>query len=115
MSHHAVLRPEKKSAPVRIVFNSSGTFKGHTLNEYWHKGPDLLNNLFGVILRFRENYIAVCSDIAKMYHMITIPLYDHHVHRFLWRNLDSKREPDTYVKTVLTETVFTYHGHSGSS
>ena len=52
VSHHAVVRPEKKSTPVRIVFNSSATFKGHCLNDFWYKGPDLLNSLFGVILRF---------------------------------------------------------------
>lgn len=45
VAHHAVVRPEKKSTPVRIVFNSSATYKGHTLNDYWYKGPDLLNNL----------------------------------------------------------------------
>lgn len=51
--HHAVVRPEKKSTPVRIVFNSSYMFQGHQLNDYWMKGPDMLNNLFGVVLRFR--------------------------------------------------------------
>ena len=54
ISHHAVVRPEKKSTPVRIVLNSSSVYKGHKLNDYWKKGPDLLNNLFGVVLRFRE-------------------------------------------------------------
>ena len=54
VAHHAVLRPEKKSTPVRIVFNSSSVYKGHSLNNYWKKGPDLLNGMFGVILRFRE-------------------------------------------------------------
>ena len=34
ISHHPVIRPEKKSTPVRIVFNSSTTFNGHSLNEY---------------------------------------------------------------------------------
>ena len=62
VSHHAVVRPEKKSTPIRIVFNSSATFKGHCLNDYWHKGPDLLNNLFGVLLRFREHEVALCAD-----------------------------------------------------
>ena len=62
IAHHGVLCPEKKSAPIRIVFNSSTSFKGHTLNEYWLKGPDLLNNLFGVVLRFRENAVAVCGE-----------------------------------------------------
>lgn len=102
IAHHAVVRPEKKSTPVRIVFNSSATYKGHTLNDYWYKGPDLLNSLFGVILRFRENPVAICADISKMYHMITIPIYDQQVHRFLWRNLEVEKEPDTFVKTVLT-------------
>ena len=50
--HNAVLRPDKKSTPVRIVFNSSSAFQGHTLNDYWKKGLDLLNGMFGVVLRF---------------------------------------------------------------
>ena len=35
--HHAVLRPDKKSTPVRIVFNASSAFQGHALNDYWKK------------------------------------------------------------------------------
>ena len=61
-----------------------------------------LNNLFGVVLRFRENAVAVCGDITKMYRMVAIPPVDQHVHRFLWRNFETGREPDTCVKTVLT-------------
>ena len=97
ISHHAVIRPEKRSTPVRIVFNGSATYEGHTLNDYWYKGPDLLNNLFGVIFRSRENLF-----ISKMYHIVSIPLADQHVHRFVWRNCETEREPDIYVKTVLT-------------
>ena len=100
--HHAVIRPEKKSTPVRIVFNSSSVFQGHKLNDYWMKGPDLLNNLFGVVLRFREREVAVVGDISKMYHRILVPERDQQVHLFLWRNLETSREPDVYVKTVLT-------------
>ena len=62
----------------------------------------MLNSLFGVILRFRENPIAIAGDISKMYHMVSIPLADQHVHRFVWRNCETEKEPDTYVKTVLT-------------
>ena len=102
VAYHAVIRPEKKRTPVRIVFNSSASYNGHTLNDYWFKGPDLLNNLFGVVMRFRENPAAICGGIAKMYHTIAIPEEDQHVHRFLWRNFEVNREPDTYVKTVLT-------------
>ena len=72
ISHHAVLRSESTSTPVRIVFNSSATYQGHKLNDYWQKGPDLLNGLFGVILRFRENKVALTADISKMYHRVLI-------------------------------------------
>ena len=66
------------------------------------KGPDLLNNLFAVVLRFREREVALVGDISTMYHRIVIPKRDQHVHRFLWRNLETSRKPDVYVKTVLT-------------
>jgi hypothetical protein len=102
ISHHAIIRPEKKSTPLRIVYNSSSSYQGHRLNDYWLKGPDLLNNLFGVILRFRENPVAIHGDISKMYHRVLIPEVDQHVHRFLWRDMEVDRDPDIYVKTVLT-------------
>lgn len=102
ISHHAIVRPEKKSTPIRIVFNSSASFQGHRLNEYWMKGPDLLNNLIGVLLRFRENEVALCGDISKMYHRVSIPERDQHVHRFLWRDMDEHREPDIYMMKVVT-------------
>ncbi|XP_033646409.1 uncharacterized protein LOC117305639 [Asterias rubens] len=101
ISHHPVIRPEKKSTPVRIVFNASASFNGHRLNDYWEKGPDLLNDLFGVLFRFRQFPIAVSGDIAKMYHQVRIPERDKHVHRFLWRSYED-REPDVYVKEVVT-------------
>ena len=66
ISHHEVLKPDSKSTLVRIVFNSSANYMGHVLNDYWAKGPDLLNNLLGVLIRFRENEVAFMGDISKM-------------------------------------------------
>ena len=97
IAHHEVLKPESKSTPVRIVFNSSANYMGHVLNEYWAKGPDLLNNLLGVLIRFRENRVAFIGDIKKMYHTVKTSELDQHTHRFLWRDMDSTREPDTYI------------------
>ena len=99
--HQAVLRPEK-STPVRIAFNSSSSHQGHTLNDYWKKGPYLLNSTFGVVLRFRERQVAVMGDISKTFHRILIPVKDQHIHRFLWRDMEIGRDPDVYIKTVLT-------------
>ncbi len=33
ISHHAIIRPEKKSTPLRIVYNSSSSYQGHRLND----------------------------------------------------------------------------------
>jgi hypothetical protein len=54
VSHHEVVKLEKKSTPIRIVFNSSPSYKGHRLNDYWMKGPDLLNNLFRVRFEYEK-------------------------------------------------------------
>ena len=35
ISHHEVLKPDSKTTPVRIVFNSSANYMGHILNDYW--------------------------------------------------------------------------------
>ena len=80
ISHH-------KSTPVPIVFNSSLVYQGHILNDYWKKGPDLLNNLFGVVLRFIEKEVAISSDISKMYHRVLIVSY-------VWGNFETSRDPD---------------------
>ena len=100
ISHHEVLS-DSESTPCRLVFNSSAKFNGHVLNDYWAKGPDMLNNLLGVLLRFRENKVAISGDIKKMYHAVKIEGVDQQTHRFLWREMEM-RNPDTYVMTSLS-------------
>ena len=97
VAHHEVLRPDSKSTPVRIIFNSGAKYMGHTLNEYWAKGPDLLNSLLGILIRLRENEVAFMGDIKKMYHSVKTPPVEQHTHRFLWRDMNVCEEPDTYV------------------
>ena len=102
IAHHEVYNSNSKSTPVGIVFNSSQKFRGHAfLNEYYTKGPDLLNNLLGVILRFREPSYGMIGDLKKMFHSIKIPIIDQMTHRFRWRDMDITRGPDEYVMTVV--------------
>lgn len=103
ISHHEVLQPDSNSTPVRIVFNSSASYMGHALNDYLAKGPDLLNNLLGILIRFREEATALTGDIKKMYHTVKIGIKDQHTHRFLWRNMDDKREPEINLQPLLQQ------------
>ena len=75
---------------------------GHSLNEYWAKGPNLLNNLLGVLVRFRENEVAMMGDIKKMYHSVKIGTVEQHTHRFLWRDMDTYRDPDTFIVQTVS-------------
>ena len=55
-----------------------------------------LHNLFGVVLRFKENKVAIIADVSTMYNRILIPGC------YLWRDIEVDREPDVYIKPVLT-------------
>ena len=101
LSHHEVMKPESTSTPCRIVFNSSAKCNGHSLNDYWAKGPDLMNNLLGIMIRLWEGQVAFAGDIRKMYHAIKMSLVDQHTHRFLWRD-EETGEPSTYVMTSVS-------------
>ncbi|XP_033730738.1 uncharacterized protein LOC117320185 [Pecten maximus] len=102
LPHHEVLKPDSRSTPLRIVFNSSASFMGHSLNDYWAKGPNIVNDLMSVLIRFREGQVGMAGDISKMYNSVKMSESDQHTHRFLWRDMDQGKEPDHYVMEAVT-------------
>ncbi|XP_068737311.1 uncharacterized protein [Montipora capricornis] len=100
ISHLAMVNTRSHSTPVRIVFNSSQVCQGISLNSCLAKGPDsYMNNLIGILLRWREEQVALVGDIRKMFHFIHLKPLEQHCHRFLRRGLETEREPDLYVMT----------------
>ena len=98
IAHLAVVNPRSNSTPVRIVFNSSQSHRGVSLNSCLAKGPDAyINNLIGIILRWREEYVAFVGDLKKMFNSVHLKSLEQHCHRFLWRDMDTERQPDIYV------------------
>jgi hypothetical protein len=96
--HLAVCNSKSNSTPVRIVFNSSQKCKGISLNAALAKGPDgYMNNLIGLLLRWREESVAVVGDIRKMFHSVFLEELEQHCHRFLWRDLELEKDPEVYV------------------
>ena len=96
LPHHGVYRPEKVSTPLRIVFDPACMYEGVSLNSFLYKGPCLIGNLLGVLLRFREEEVGFTGDISKMYLQIYLPESDTHVHRVLWRDLNVAESPKIY-------------------
>lgn len=96
ISHLVAPNPHSSSTPVRIVWNSSQEFKGMSLNNLLHKGPDVLNPIRGVLLRFRSGLYAALGDVRKMYNSVWLKDEEVHLHRFLWRD-DPKEEIDEFA------------------
>lgn len=86
VSHLMGPNPHLVTTPVRIVWNSSQKCKGISLNDLLLKGPDVLNPIRVVLLRFREGMRAALGDIKKMYNSVWLEEREMHLHRFLWRD-----------------------------
>ncbi|XP_078380261.1 uncharacterized protein LOC144663221 [Oculina patagonica] len=98
--HHPVHNPNKPDK-VRIVMDAAAKHDGVSLNDRLHIGPDLLNSLVGVLLRFREQRVGLAADIEAMFHQVQIIEEDQPALRFLWRNLELRRPPDVYQMLVM--------------
>jgi len=80
--HHGVYHKRKKS--IRVVFDCASSYKGTSLNNVLLQGPDLTNSLIGVLLRFRQEPIAIMADIESMFHQARVHEEDTNLLRFLW-------------------------------
>jgi hypothetical protein len=93
LTHHGIYHKQK--GKLRVVFNCSLKYAGTALNDQLLQGPDLVNNLVGVLLRFREESCAFSADIEKMYYQVKVPKSDRNFLRLFWvhnDNLDDVRE-----------------------
>ena len=81
--HHAVTS-QKKPGKVRVVFDAAAKYRGHSLNENLLQGPDLVNSLVGVLMRFRQEPVAMVADIEAMFHQVKVQERDRSALRFLW-------------------------------
>ena len=81
--HHGVYHPQKPDK-IRVVFDASAEFNGDSLNKHLLQGPDLTNNLTGVLCRFRKETVAFTCDVEGMFHQVYVhPDYRNFL-RFLW-------------------------------
>ena len=98
--HHGV-EHVNKPGKVRMVFDATAQSEGHSLNSNLFSGPDLLNSLLGVLLRFRKHKIAVVSDIEAMFCQVRLKHKDTDAHRFLWKDDPKSDEPPDHYKLLV--------------
>ena len=100
LPHHSVVHPQKPDK-VRVVFDCAAVYRGTSLNAQVLQGPDLTNKVVGVLLRFREEPVALMADVEAMYHQLKVHPDDVDALRFLWYpDCDLTREPEEYHMAI---------------
>ena len=86
LPHHAVIRRDAETTKLRIVYDASSkaTKNEISLNDCLHTGPSLNPLLFDILVRFRENKIALVGDIEKAFLNVAVDEKDRDSLKFLW-------------------------------
>ena len=101
LPHFPVIREDRVTTKVRVVFDASVKHGGKSLNSAIRPGPKLQKDLVDVLTRFRRAPVALSADISEMFLQVELQNKDRQYHRFLWRDFDTSRDPDIYEFTRL--------------
>ena len=83
MPHHAVVRQDKTTTKLRVVYDASAKSDGLSLNDCLFVGPSLNKKIFDILLRFRMYPIIIVADIEKAFLMVSVTETDQDALRFL--------------------------------
>lgn len=91
----------RKPDQIRVVFDSSASHLGISLNDVLLTGPDLNNSLLGVLIWFRCEHVASTADIEQMFHSFVVREDHRNFLRFLWfKDNDTTKEVVEYRMKV---------------
>ena len=87
VSHHGVENSHSKSTPLRVVVNSAtkNNHTGPSINDVYAKGPNSINSLYAVMVRWREFDEAMIYDISKAYHTMHTTDKELYMRLVVWR------------------------------
>lgn len=106
LPHHAVVRDDKSTSKVRVVFDAScKNENGISLNDSLMIGPTLQPDLRHLIMNWRQYPICIIADIIKMYRMVRVSEEDCDYQRIVWRNHPGEEIRDYKLLTVTFGTA----------
>ena len=101
LPHRPVIRNDRETTKVRIVYDGSAKLNGPSLNDCLYTGPCLLNCIFGILLRWRMYCIGLISDIKQAFLNIGIREEHQDYLRFLWYDDVNSKNPRVIVFKFL--------------
>ena len=97
LPHHCVIRKDKQTSKLRIVYDASARSQGPSLNDCLYMGPKFSQNIMEILTRFHIHHVALAGDIEKAFLMVSVNQEDRDVLRFLWIDDISKKTPKIQV------------------
>ena len=85
LPHFPIVREDKSTSKVRVVFDAAAVWKGRSINAEMHTGPRLQNDIVRILLRFSAEPVALVADISEMFMQVGLKEEDRRFTRFLWR------------------------------
>ena len=98
LPHHPVIRTDKSTSRVRIVYDASAKRDGPSLNDCLETGLNTLPQIIDILLRFRLNKIALISDVKQAFLNVSVPESDRDFLRFLWVNDINSNETEIIIR-----------------
>ncbi|GFV65777.1 integrase catalytic domain-containing protein [Trichonephila clavipes] len=93
LPHHAVIRSDKTTSHIRIVFDGSAHEDGQSsLNQSLYTGPNLHPNILELLLCFRKSPVAFTADVKSAFLQIELDFRDRDFTRFFWTD-NLNKEP----------------------
>ena len=94
---HGVYHPSKPGK-VCVIFDCSVEFEGRYINQELLSGPDLTNQIGGVLTCFRQEPVAFMADVESMYYLVIIPdSQQSFLKNFWWNNSNLLEKPQHFV------------------
>ena len=85
MPHQLVVRKDKETTKVRVVYDCSSKMQGNpALNDCLRVPDAFYTDLFAVVIRFRTHRIGLIADIEKAFLRIRMREEDRDAHRLVW-------------------------------
>ncbi|GFX66694.1 integrase catalytic domain-containing protein [Trichonephila clavipes] len=93
LPHHAVIRSDKTTSHIRIVFDGSAHEDGQSsLNQSLYTGPNLHPNILELLLCFSKSPVAFTADVKSAFLQIELDFRDRDFTRFFWTD-NLNKEP----------------------
>ena len=87
-----------------------------SMNYHLCKGPDcFMYHLFSVLLAFHNGRVGCTGDVKKFQNQVHLLEEGIHMQRFLWRYMETDKEPQHYVVAVNNFTSKTRQPHCDMS